>query len=278
LSRPSLATRSFLLSLFFVVACCASARAQGEAAAQPDAAQGTQEIVYTREEVTKPAVILTMPDPVLPSLRGKASEVNGTVKLEVVLASSGKVSEVKILEGLSQAQNFAAVKAARRITFMPATKDGRPVSQSVVAEYHFQHIEEEFGKADELKGVTKFYVNSGDDRESREEVTGELLRLMPSLQLVDKPEQAECIILFISYGRVDSQLVKNALTGETKYNAPLNVKVGRGWVIKPLAADRHRVLFYFEDTKYGPGERRPATNFARAFADAYTKANGIPKQ
>lgn len=255
-----------------------SVLAQEPPTATPEPAPTTQEHVYAREEVTKPAVILSMPEPVLPRKLGKTFDVSGTLKVEMVLTSSGKVGDVKVVEGLSKAQNFAAVKAARLITFMPATKDGRPVSQSYVAEYHFRILTEEFGTADELKGVSRFYVDAGGDREAREELTGELLRLMPSLQLVDAPEQAECVILFIYYGRTDQPPpIVNPHTRQTTYNAPLNVKVGRGWVVKPLAADRQRVLFYAEDTKYGPIERKPTTNFARAFADAYKKANGIPK-
>jgi hypothetical protein len=242
----------------------------------PDPTPSTQERVYTREDVTKPAVILSMPDPVLPRKLGKTFDVNGTVKVEMVLTSSGKVAEVKVLEGLSQAQNFASLKAARLITFMPATKDNRPVSQSYVAEYRFRIITEEFGTADELKGVSKFYVDAGGDREAREELTGELLRLMPSLQLVDAPEQAECVILFIRYGRVDQPAPeRNTVTGGINYNAPLKVKVGRGWVVKPVAADRQRVLFYFGSTKEDPLRREPAADFARAFTAAYKRANGI---
>lgn len=278
MTRLILAALSLLLSSFFVAACCASARAQEPSEATPDPTPSTQERVYTREEVTKPAVILSMPEPVLPRKLGKTFDVNGTVKVETVLTSSGKVGDVKILEGLSRAQNFAALKAAHRITFMPATKDNRPVSQSYVAEYGFRIITDEFGKSDELKGVSKFYVDAGGDREAREELTGELLRLMPSLQLVDAPEQAECVIIFIYYGRTDQPPpFVNPHTRQTTYNAPLNVKVGRGWVVKPLAADRQRVLFYAEDTKYGPIERKPTTNFARAFNDAYKKANGMLK-
>jgi len=278
LTRLRLAARTLLLSSLFVAACCASALAQEPSPASPESTPSTQERVYTREEVTKPAVILSMPDPVLPRKLGKTFDVNGTVKIELVLTSSGKVADVKIVEGLSKAQNFAALKAARLITFMPATKDNRPVSQSYVAEYRFRIVEEEFGTADELKGVSKFYVDAGGDREAREELTGELLRLMPSLQLVDAPEQAECVILFIYYGRTDQPPpIVNPHTRQATYGAPLNVKVGRGWVVRPLGADKQRVLFYAEDTKYGPIERKPTTNFARAFADAYKKANGIPK-
>jgi hypothetical protein len=55
------------------------------------------------------------------------------------------------------------------------------------------------------------------------------------------------------------------------------VKVRRGWVVRPLAADRQRVLMYYEDAKFLPVERKPTVNFARAFVGAYRKANGLPK-
>jgi TonB family protein len=271
----------FLLSL--AVTAAGVCRAQEATPASDGAAA---ERVYTREEVTNPAVIIEMPDPVFQRKLGdKLLDVSGTVKLSVVLLSTGRVGEIEVVAGLSKAQNFAAVKAARRIKFMPATRHGLPVSQSIVAEYTFRLVTNEFGTADELKGVTKFYVDAGGDRESREEITGEVLRLMPELQIVDRPEQAECVLLFYAYGRTDLQPLSPTKhpfdptppnTG-TGYNAPLKVTVGRGWVVRPLAADRQRVLWYYEDTKFSPVERKPTINFARNFVSAYRKANGLPK-
>ena len=275
--------RRIILLLSLALAASGVCRAQEVAPATNDAGG---EPVYTREEVSKPAVILSMPDPVWQRKLGdKLLDVSGTVKLNVVLLSTGRVGEVEVLAGLSKAQDFAAVKAARRIQFMPASKDGRPVSQLIVAEYTFRLMSEEFGTADELKGVSKFYVDAGGDREAREEITGEVLRLLPSLEIVDRREQAECVLLFYSYGRTDPQRLSPTKhpfdptppnTG-TGYNAPLKVTVGRGWVIRPLAADRQRVLWYYEDTKFSAVERRPTINFARNFVSAYKNANGLPK-
>jgi hypothetical protein len=270
---PRLLQLIFLLPL--ALAAAGVCRAQ-EAA--PSAGDAAVERVYTREEVSKPAVIIEMPEPAWQRKQGKVLDVSGTVKLNVILLSNGRVGEVEVVGGLSQAQNFAAVKAARRITFMPATKDGRPVSQLYVAEYNFRVVTDEFGSCDELKGVSKFYVDTGGDRESREEITGEVLQLLPGLEIVDRPEQAECVLLFYAYGRTDRiPPARNTYTGKMEEIAPLKVTVGRGWVIRPLPPDRQRVLWYYEDTKHSPIERKPTTNFARAFVGEYRKANGLPK-
>lgn len=250
--------------------------AQDEPTATPEPETTTQERVYTREEVTKPAVILSMPEPVLQRKLGKTFDVSGIVKVEIVLTSSGKVGDVKVVEGLSKAQNFASVKAAHRITFMPAMKNGLPVSQSYAAEYRFTMTTNEFGKPEELKGLKKFYVDTWGDRAAREELTGELLRLMPSLELVDRTEQADCVILYSPYARMEQPFVTD-MKGRVQYETPKRVRGGRGWAVKPLAADRQRVILYYEDMKYSFAEREPTTNFARAFIDAYKKANGIPK-
>lgn len=267
--------RQFVFLLSLTLAAAGLCRAQEATPAPGDAAA---ERVYTREEVSKPAVITEMPDPAFQKKLGdKLLDRNGTVKVNVVLLSTGRVGEVELLEGLSQAQNFASIKAARRIQFMPAMKDGRPVSQLIVAEYTFRLVTDEFGTADEMKGISKFYVDAGGDRESREEITGELLRLMPELQLVDRPEQAECVILFYAYGRTDQQLSYSARTKRPIGSDPQKVTVGRGWVVRPLGPNKQRVLWYYEDAKSSPVERRPTINFARNFVSAYRKANGLPK-
>lgn len=267
-----------LRQLIFLVALALAAAGVCRAQEAPPAAgEAAGERVYTREEVSKPAVVIEMPEPVLPRKLGKVLDVSGTVKLNVVLLSTGRVGAVEVLGGLSKAQNFAAVKAARRITFMPASKDGRPVSQLLVAEYTFRLVTDEFGTADELKGVSKFYVDTGGDRESREEITGEVLRLLPSLEIVDRPGQAECVLLFYTYGRTDRQLLYSPDTKRPLGSDPQKVTVGRGWVVRPLPPDRQRVLWYYEDTKHSPIERRPTINFARSFVGEYRKANGLPK-
>lgn len=265
MSRLFLATRYLLLSLFFAAAFCASARAQDDTAAQPESVKdAAKERVYTREEVTKPAVIVSIPDPVYNKTGGKLLDLNGTVKVGVVLSSSGRVTDAQVLEGLSQGQNFASLKAAHRITFMPAQKDGRPVSQYFVASYSWIITTTEPGKPEELKGVMKFYVDTGGDREALGDITGELQKRLPRLTLVGRPEEAECILKFEGY-RVSTFSDTN--TGPN--GVPITVNSGHGWVIKPVGADKRRVLLYYA------GAGVTAKSFARGFVQEYKKITGI---
>lgn len=264
MTRPSLAARTLLLSSLFLAACCASALAQEPSAATPDADTDTRERVYTREEVTKPAVIVSMPDPVYHNSGPKLVDLTGTVKVSVVLSSSGRVTNVQLLEGLSKGQNSASLRAARRIAFMPARKDGVPVSQSFVASYGFTVTTNESGKPEELKGLTKFYVDTGGDREALGDLTGELQKRLPRLVIVDRPEEAECILKFDGY-----RIRTFSDTNTGRNGVPITVDSGHGWVYRPVSAEKWRVILYYT------GAGITAKSFAKAFAHEYKKANGI---
>lgn len=260
--------RILFLTLTLTTLCAddAGVRAQDAADAPPAAAQ---ERVYTRDEVGKPAVILSMPDPVYYNSGEKLLSRPGEVKISVVLSASGRVREAQVLEGLSKNQDFAALKAARRITFMPATKDGVPVSQSYVAVYRFQTVSQENGTTDELKGLTKFYVEA--DREARGDITGELLKELPQLVVVDRPEQAECILKF--EGSRTLQLAEGQDGRRT--GVPLKVERGHGWVIKTAGPDKRRFLMYYKGDKGSFVETAPTKSFVRAFVYEYKRANNL---
>ena len=89
------------------------------------------EQVYSGREVTRKVRIKSKPAPeYLPS-------VSGSVVLKAVFASSGKVTKVEVVSGLPGLTE-EAIKAARKITFDPAIKDGRYVAQWLQLEYHFR--------------------------------------------------------------------------------------------------------------------------------------------
>ena len=91
----------------------------------------------TGKEVTKRAVIKSKPNPGYPP-GARSYGVQGAVKLRIILGSEGKVRDkIEVLEGLPHGVTEEAIKAARRIKFEPAQKDGRPVSQYVTVIYHF---------------------------------------------------------------------------------------------------------------------------------------------
>ena len=64
-------------------------------------------------------------------------QVTGTVILRCVFRSSGKVTDIKVIQGLPDGLTERAVKAAKKIRFVPAMKDGHPVSMWMQLEYNF---------------------------------------------------------------------------------------------------------------------------------------------
>ncbi len=102
----------------------------------PPAEQEPDDVVYPVSELTCKAVLTSRPEPQM-TPQARRHNVQGTVRLRVTLLASGKVGNVQVVRGLPEGLSEQAVKAARRIKFRPAEKDGRRVSQSVLLEYNF---------------------------------------------------------------------------------------------------------------------------------------------
>jgi hypothetical protein len=55
--------------------------------------------------------------------------------LRGILCGSGKVTDIKVRQGLTPEMNAASIDAARLIQFTPAVKDGKKVSTAIVIRY-----------------------------------------------------------------------------------------------------------------------------------------------
>ena len=67
----------------------------------------------------------------------RASNVQGTVRLKVVLLASGNIGAVSVVKGLPAGLTEQAIEAARHIVFEPATVNGKPISKIVTFDYGF---------------------------------------------------------------------------------------------------------------------------------------------
>ena len=104
-------------------------------AAAPAAAEAGQ--VFKPEEVSRKAVVVWQHDP---NVYEEVGRLNGPIfkmKIQVVLAAGGEVTDVKILKGLTQAINEKVVTSVKYMKFIPAEREGRPVSQWHTVEYAF---------------------------------------------------------------------------------------------------------------------------------------------
>lgn len=97
---------------------------------------GKSEEIFSSKDVATKARILKKTPPDYPS-EARRNGTKGKVVLKVLLSSTAKVTYVTVLEGLPNGLTESAIKAACRIRFEPALKDGHPVAMYVQVEYGF---------------------------------------------------------------------------------------------------------------------------------------------
>lgn len=120
--------------LLFIGMVCAPMSAQKESKKSDQ--QDCQEPFYQRKDVTQLPTIKSKPAPEL-SEYARMQTVRGRVVLGVVLCDNGKVTNIKVKEGLPYGITKAAIVAARKIKFTPAEKDGQAVAFKLQVEYNF---------------------------------------------------------------------------------------------------------------------------------------------
>ena len=269
--------RNFKNSLLLLI-CLGATAVYASAQDGSSSSDFTKEKIYSSEEVTKPAVVTEKPKVDYRKDAGE-KDVDGVIVISLVLASTGKVTNVQIAEGLSTAQNSAAIKAARLIKFMPAVKNGEPVSQSLTIEYPFRFRLIEVGTVSELRGISKVFIDTGGSQEERLTITGEVLKYLPKLTIVDVADDAEVILAFHAFDRTETvnYSQKDIWAGDKQYsfNVNLEMEVGQGMVLRRVSTSRFRALMEFADQHRNKLERKPSTNFARAFVKVYKQENGI---
>ncbi|MDQ3821214.1 MAG: tetratricopeptide repeat protein [Acidobacteriota bacterium] len=92
--------------------------------------------IFSPKEVATRAHMLSRPEPQYTEEARRAC-LEGSVILRGVMAEDGKVKNLLVIRALGYGLTTRAVNAARSIKFIPASVDGRPVSQSIQIEYNF---------------------------------------------------------------------------------------------------------------------------------------------
>jgi TonB family protein len=92
--------------------------------------------IFTGREVDTKARLTSKPEPRYTEEARKES-IEGIVVLKAVFSANGRVENIRIVSGLPHGLTERAIDAARKIKFIPATKDGKPVSMWMQLEYNF---------------------------------------------------------------------------------------------------------------------------------------------
>jgi hypothetical protein len=115
----------------------------------------------------------------------------------------------------------------------------------------------EYGKSEELRGLTKVFVDTGTDLKLRDNIIKEFnkqKKAIPAVNLVDRPEDAEILLVF-----------------DSDYDG--NFTHGEGYVARPISDTRRRLLFTFKATRVPPFGSKTSSKFVKAFIKAYLEAN-----
>ena len=91
---------------------------------------------FSAKEVTTKTRVISKPEPQYTE-KARGNRMTGTVVLRAIFAADGKVRAIRPVKALPDGLTLMAIEAARRIKFVPATKDGRPVSMYIQLEYNF---------------------------------------------------------------------------------------------------------------------------------------------
>ncbi len=86
---------------------------------------------------TLPVEIIFKPRPVYTD-EGRHLKIEGEVLLEVVFSATGQIRIVKVVHGLGHGLDESAVRAAEKIQFKPALRDGHPADFEAVLRIEFQ--------------------------------------------------------------------------------------------------------------------------------------------
>ena len=123
----------------------------------------------------------------------------------------------------------------------------------------------EYGQPDELRGVTRVFVDTGLDTQQLGVVVREIKKQLPDLEIVLRPEESDVHLRFF---------LKETRDGRTE---------GIGTVVKLIGANRERAMYSFKNDlspiyerhsiKSFGIERIMPLRFAREFVKAYKKAN-----
>jgi len=100
-----------------------------------DRMMDAMESVYAMSEALKPTILKKEKAEYTPEAR--ANKVRGAVVLNVIFGADGSIRVLRVVRGLPHGLTGQALKAAQRVQFEPAVKDGKPVDVRGDLEFSF---------------------------------------------------------------------------------------------------------------------------------------------
>jgi TonB family protein len=121
-------------SLLLTLAACGMAAAQTPTPSPTPAQKECAVQVYRANEVDRKVKILNYPHPDFSE--AQVLKHNGSViVLRGIMCGTGKVTDIRVVHGVTDDMNDEAIETAKKVKFTPAQKDGQNVSQWLQFEY-----------------------------------------------------------------------------------------------------------------------------------------------
>jgi TonB family protein len=92
--------------------------------------------IFTSKQVDRRVMLCMKPEPNYTE-PARQHEVTGVVVLKAVLSANGSVLNITVVSDLPYGLTERSIKAAQKLKFIPAVKDGKFVSSAMQLEYHF---------------------------------------------------------------------------------------------------------------------------------------------
>ena len=92
--------------------------------------------IYQGADVTTKPKLISKPEPTYPEA-ARQDQIVGTIVLRCVFAGDGTVRHILVVESPHNGLTESSVAAAKRIQFVPATLNGKPVSMWMQLEYNY---------------------------------------------------------------------------------------------------------------------------------------------
>jgi|GEM_PF-4330916 len=134
-----------------------------------------------------------------------------------------------------------------------------------------QQARMEYEKTTELKGLTKIFVDTNGDTDSRNRIIKEFEKAkLTNVVLLDSADNAEIILLFLSgKDRRSTATIVNGTGAAGSYG----LSTGKGIAFLPKQPNTMRVILSLDDEKTTWFDKKPAQRFAQEFIKLYKDTN-----
>ena len=131
----------------------------------------------------------------------------------------------------------------------------------------------EYGNLEELKGLTKVFVDTGLNMKDRGRIENEIRKSRIGVELLDSQDGAEVVLKFGGgKEQVTDDSFNSVLFPSLGVFRTVNVGDGHVYVLRD---GKRRLVMSYEGVETHIWEKKPAKNFGKRFVKAYKQANGL---